>query len=87
MTAAKTRRVWFTMVCHPVRGWIRVGRAFDSSAVARSWLPVVRGFWRGLRTRVSPLTLRWKNGRMTDETKKILSGKFNLDPPKEEQSV
>lgn len=78
------RRVWFVMVLHPDKGWMRVGNAYGSRQAAREWLPLVRGAWRGLRTRVSQCTLRWVNGELTDRSRRTLDEKFNLDAPNRE---
>jgi hypothetical protein len=75
------RRVFFTMVLHPETGWTRVGRCYGTKESARQWLPLVRGAWRGLRVKVSQCTLRWKDGKMTEASRKALSEKFNMEPP------
>jgi hypothetical protein len=78
------RRVFFTMVLYPHTGkWTRVGKAYSSKAEAKSWLPLVRGAWRGCRVKVTPCTLRWINGTMTQASKDTLSVKFNMEPPKD----
>ena len=75
------RRVWFTMVLHPVNGWMRAGKAFSSREDAVDWLPVVRGAWRGLRCRVAQCTLCWINGNLDRQSIKTLDEKFNMDAP------
>lgn len=75
------RRVFFTMVLHPETGWTRVGRCYGTKKSARQWLPLVRGAWRGLYVKVSQCTLRWKDGQMTESSRKTLSEKFNMEPP------
>lgn len=77
-----TRTVFFTMVHHPVDGTIRVGNAYGSRSAARSWLPFVRGAWRGCRASVSQCTLRWVNGELDERSLRLLDEKYNLDPPK-----
>jgi hypothetical protein len=76
-----TRRVWFTMVLHPVDGWTRVGNAYGSREAAVEWLPIVRGAWRGCRARVAQCTLRLVDGAPDERSARVLSEKFNLDPP------
>jgi len=75
------RRVWFTMVLHPVNGWMRVGNAYGSRKAASEWLPFVRGAWRGLRTRVSQCSLRFVDGVLDERSRRTLDEKYNLDPP------
>jgi hypothetical protein len=75
------RRVWFTMVSHPAKGWMRVGNAYVSRDVAREWVPFVRGAWRGLRVKVSQCTLRWVNGQLDEKSRRTLDEKFNMDAP------
>lgn len=74
-------RVFFTMVWHPRYGWIRVGKAYPSKKSAQEWVPFVRSYWRGLRTRVVSCTLRFVDGRMTAASAKKLDAKFNMTPP------
>lgn len=75
------RRVWFTMVLVPEKGWVRVGRAYASKDVARGWLPFVSKSWHGLRTKVAQCTLRWEDGQITPRSRELLSVKFNMEPP------
>lgn len=75
------RRVWFTMVLVPTKGWTRVGKAYGSRKSARGWLGFVGKAWRGLRTRVAQCTLRWNGGVMDERSRRILSEKFNMEPP------
>jgi hypothetical protein len=81
------RRVFFTMVLHPETGWTRVGRCYGTKEAARQWLPLVRGAWRGLRVKVAQCTLRWKDGQMTESSRKTLSEKFNMEPPDSSPNV
>jgi hypothetical protein len=78
---AVVRRVWFTMVLHPLNGWIRAGKAYGSRDAAREWVPFVRGAWRGLRVKVSQCTLRWVNGQLDERSRRTLDEKFNMDAP------
>lgn len=71
--------VFFTMVRHPVKGWMRCGNAYPSRKAATDWLPFVRGAWRGLRARVAQCTLRFNDGVLTERSRKLLDQKFNLD--------
>ena len=75
------RRVWFTMVLVPGKGWTRVGKAYGSKEAARGWLGFVSKAWHGLRVKVSQCTLRWRDGEMTDRSKETLSTKYNMEPP------
>jgi hypothetical protein len=74
-----TRRVFFTMVMHPVSGWTRVGNAYPSKESAQDWVPFVRRAWRGLRTRVAQCTLSFENGVLSERSRSVLDQKFNLD--------
>jgi len=78
---ASKRTVFFIMVLHPFSGWIRVGNAYSTKKAAKSWEPFVRSAWRGLRTRVSSVTLEWIDGHLSEASKGKLDKKFNIDPP------
>jgi hypothetical protein len=78
---ARVRRVWFTMVLVPSKGWTRVGKAYGSEKAARSWLGFVCGAWHGLRTKTAQCTLRWTDGVMDERSRRTLSEKFNMEPP------
>jgi hypothetical protein len=78
---AVVRRVWFTMVSHPAKGWMRVGKAYGSRAAAAEWVPFVRGAWRGLRVKVAQCTLRWVNGQLDERSRRTLDEKFNMNAP------
>jgi hypothetical protein len=84
---SEKKTVYFTMVYHPGQGWTRVGNAFGSRKAAQSWVPFVRDFWRGLKTKVSQLTLRMHNGELSAKTLHILDKKFNLDAPTKQLSL
>ncbi len=73
------RTVFFTMVLHPVDGWIRVGNAYPSRKSATDWLPFVRGSWRGCRARVSQCTVRLDGGKVCEKSRRLLDEKYNLD--------
>jgi len=75
------RRVFFTMVQHPKYGWMRVGKAYASKNSAQEWVPFVRSYWRGLRTKVVSCTLRFVDGKLTAASEKTLDVKFNMAPP------
>ena len=75
------RRVWFTMVLVPTKGWTRVGKAYGSEKSARGWLRVVSQAWHGLRTKTAQCTLRWQDGVMDERSRRTLSEKFNMEPP------
>ena len=72
--------VWFTMVRKRSGEWQRVGKPFFDRDVAKSWLPFVRGAWRGCTVRLSRLTIHHdETGRITDRCRRILDEKFNMD--------
>ena len=75
------RRVWFTMVLVPTKGWTRVGGAYGSEKAARGWLRFVSQAWHGLRTKTAQCTLRWQDGVMDERSRRTLSEKFNMEPP------
>ena len=74
-------RVFFTMVNHPINGRIRVGHAHSTRENAAGWLPFVRGRWVGCRASISSATLRFVDGVITDKSARLLSEKYNMDPP------
>lgn len=72
--------VWFTMVRKPSGEWSRVGRAYRDRTVAVSWLPFVRGAWRGCKVRLSQCTIkRTVDGKVSEQSRRVLSEKFNMD--------
>lgn len=75
----KKRTLFFIMVLHPVDGWIRVGKPYASRAAATEWLPIVRGSWRYMRTKIAQLTVALVNGKPTEKFRRILDQKFNID--------
>lgn len=77
------KTLYFTMVRHPKRGWIRCGNAFDSRANAQSWIPFVRRTWRGCAAKVAQCTLQFVDGKLSSKSVSVLDQKFNMDPPKE----
>lgn len=79
-----TRVVFFTMVRHPIRGRIRVGKAYRSRKDAADWLPFVRGSWRGWRgcsVSISRCTLRFEGGVLSEASRRVLDEKYNMDLP------
>ena len=80
---AEIKRVWFIMVHHPVEGWMRAGKAYGSKESATGWVQFVSRAWKGLRTKVEPCDLTYVDFKMDAESVKILSDKFNMDPPDE----
>lgn len=78
MTVEK-RTLFFTMVMHPAKGWMRVGNAYQSRKSAAEWLPFVRGAWRGLRAKVSQCTVRLVDDKACARSVRVLSEKYNLD--------
>jgi hypothetical protein len=83
MSGCKMQTVFFTMVNHPAKGWMRVGKAYGSRDAAREWLPFVRGAWRGMRVKVVQCTLRWINGQLDEKSRTVLDKRFNMDAPNE----
>lgn len=80
MKPVKTKKtIYFTMVLHPINGWIRAGKPYSDKQSAKDWLPFVKGAWRGCRAKVVPLTIKYVDGVITKETSEILDKKFNLD--------
>jgi hypothetical protein len=78
------RRVFFTMVYHPLKGWFRVGNAYSSKKAAQSWCPFVRGAWRGCRTKVAQFTAVFRDGKLDAKSRRALDEKFNLDAPNDQ---
>jgi len=72
------RTVFFTMVLHPVKGWMRCGNAYGSRHAATEWLPFVRGAWRGLRAKVSQCTIYLEDGKPCEKSRKLLDSKYNM---------
>lgn len=79
MTTKQT--VYFTMVCHPAQGWIRIGNAYRTREAAKDWLPFVRKAWRGLKGKVQACTLHFEDGVLTEASRRLLDEKFNLEAP------
>ena len=79
MTTRVKKTLFFTMINHPIRGWIRVGQPYPSRQAAREWMPFVRGAWRGLQTKVSQCTVHLVDGQVCEASKRVLDLKFNLD--------
>lgn len=76
------RTLYFTMVLYPGRGWCRNGGPLSSRRAAEGWLGFVRAANRWLcPVRVSQFTLRLIDGVMDERSVRILSEKFNMDPP------
>ena len=73
------RTVFFTMVMHPLKGWIRVGNAYPTRKSASEWVPFVRGAWKGLRVKVSQCTVYLENGKVSEKSRRLLDAKYNLD--------
>ena len=72
---------YFTMVLHPFRGWIRVGRQYGSREMANSWVPFVQKSWRGCRVKVEAFKFTSVNGVLTDYSRKKLAERYNIDVP------
>ncbi len=77
-TESTTRKFFFVMVEHPMKGWIRVGNAYSSRATAIGWGPIVRGAWCGCRVKVSQFTARFVNGKLDERSREVLDKKYNL---------
>ena len=76
----KKRRLYFTMVCHPL-GLKRAGNAYPTKQDARDAVPLVRGSWRGLRVAISQCTIVWRDGQLTPKSIATLARKYDLEPP------
>lgn len=81
MSDNNTRTVYFTMILHPARGWMRVGNAFGSRSSAKEWLPFVSSAWHGMRAKVARCTIRFEGAIPDQASRKVLDEKFNLDVP------
>lgn len=73
------RRVYFTMILHPLNGWIRVGKAYAKREVAKSWLSFARSAWHKWPGKVSSCLLVTIDGEPDAATVKRLDA-FNMDP-------
>lgn len=76
---SEKRTIFFTMILHPEKGWMRVGKPYRSRAAAIEWLPIVRGSWRYMRTKISQLTVELIDGKPTEKSRRALDQKFNID--------
>lgn len=76
---SERKTVYFTMVCHPANGWIRVGSAYEKKATAASWVRFVKAAWHGQPVRVKACTLQYVGGKLTEASKRLLDQKFNID--------
>ncbi len=75
-------RVFFLMVNHPVRGWVRVGNSYSTRESAASWRGFVRKAWHGCPVQVEMLKLHYtESGELSPETIRVLDQRFNLDAP------
>ena len=76
------KTIYFIMVLHPLNGWLRNGNAYLTRDEAKEWVPFVRRYWKGLKTKIAPFTYTMIDGKMSDKSKAILDKKFTLEPPK-----
>jgi hypothetical protein len=79
ITAMEKQTVYFTMVKHPLKNWIRIGNAYKSRKTASGWIPFVRGAWRGLRVKISQCTLTFIDGKLSDRSRRMLNEKYKID--------
>jgi hypothetical protein len=86
-SAIVRRLVYFTMVLHPLNGWLRVGKAYNSRETAKGWLGFVRGAWRGCRVKVLSCPLTWINGKLNAASLRRLDVQFNMDAPDSSPNV
>lgn len=49
---SERKTVFFTMVCHPTNGWVRVGNAYEQKAIASCWVQFGKAARHGLPVRV-----------------------------------
>jgi hypothetical protein len=69
------------LVLHPLNGWLRVGKAYNSRETAKGWLGFVRGAWRGCRVKVLSCPLTWINRKLDAASLRRLDVQFNMDAP------
>ena len=70
--------VYFCMIKHPLRGWIRVGLQFYSKEIAKEWLRFARAAYHNLPGRVAQCTVSIIDGKVSERDRKILDQKFNI---------
>lgn len=77
----KSHTVYFTMINNPVSGWMRVGKAYALPATAEFWLAIEQARNHGWPGKVEAFTFTMDAGVMDPKDQRILSEKFNMDPP------
>lgn len=70
--------VWFVMVDMGQIGLVRVGTPCFSEEDARDWKNFAKAFYRR-ETSAEKFTLQFEKGILTENTKKILSERYNMD--------
>jgi hypothetical protein len=73
------KTVFFTMVSLQDGKWTRVGNAYNSRKQASGWLSFVKSFWGGRSVKVSQCTLRFEDGKLCENSRKLLDSKYNMD--------
>lgn len=73
------RTLFFTMVSLQDGKWTRVGNAYNSRKQAQSWLSFVKNFWGGRSVKVSQCTLCFEDGKLCENSIKLLNAKYNMD--------
>lgn len=83
----KKRTLFFTMVLHPLEGWMRAGNAYPTRAAAAEWLPIVKGRWH-TRAKVAQLTVMVDaKGNVDERSRRVLLDKFNLIAGREAENA
>lgn len=70
--------VYFCMIKHPFRGWIRVGQQHSTKESASGWLQFARAAYHNLPGRISQCTVSIIDGKVSERDRKILDQKFNI---------
>lgn len=76
----KKIKVFFHMVDHPAKGWIRVGRAYESRHATKGWVSFIRARY-GWTVKISQCTICIENDQVCPKSIKILNDKYNMDAP------
>jgi hypothetical protein len=71
-------RYYFTMVQGPA-GPYRAGNAYKSESTAESWRDFVSKAHRGLSVEVESVDVEFIDGKVSDESRRVLDERFNLD--------
>jgi len=75
--------VYFTMALNSEDKWYRVGIAYRTRKIAETWMDFVSKSQGGRQIKVEECALLFIEGKLDDNSVKILDEKFNLTPPTE----